>query len=368
MPTRNDQVSLAIGGAGLLHRDWTRYTIDSDLMIPADAWQVTLAQPGEYPDAVVEDAYVQLRVGKQLAMHGNIDEIDDAVSRGRHDLTISGRDGAGILLDCSAPIFAAKKMLLKDVVESIVKPLGVSRVEIRAAEPKRLVERINVEPGDTAWNCLMHAAEANGLWPWFEPDGTLVVGGPDYSVPPVASLIMRKDGIGNNIESLSRKRSIAGRYSVVTVLGQAPGDQYGVGKHAIAGSQQDTGVVRHRPKTLCDYEAVNRSTAEARARKFIADSRLKGHQITIMVKGHHAADGMLWQPGQRVHVYSEPQGIDDYFFLMGRRFTGGRGVPTQTQLRLVEDGIWVLDAHPHKRKHRRGKNDSPGNLIPLEVK
>ena len=366
MPTRNDAVTVWIGGSGLAHKEWMRYSIDSDLMVPADAWEVQLAQPADYPAAVVPDASVTLRVGDQVAMSGYIDSVDDDLGRGRHDLKIAGRDGAGILLDCSAPIFKAQKMLLKDVVENIVKPLGVKKVRIDAANPQRLVAKVNVEPGDSAWDCLRHAAEANGLWPWFEPDGTLVVGGPDYSIEPVATLKLNRAGSGNNIETLRRSRSIVGRVSEITVLGQTPGTLADGGRHAIRGSQKDTGVtLRSRPKILCDYEAISKSVAEARARKQIADARIKGYQLSITVAGHHVTDDLLWTPGQRVRVQSDVFGIDQVFFIMGRRFTGGRGVPTQTSLRLVEDGIWVLDAHPHSRKHRRGKNDCPGEIIDL---
>ncbi len=49
-----------------------------------------------------------------------------------------------------------------------------------------------MEPGDTAWDALVHVAEANGLWPWFDPDGTLVVGGPKYDAPEQATLILAR--------------------------------------------------------------------------------------------------------------------------------------------------------------------------------
>jgi len=67
---------------------------------------------------------------------------------------------------------------------------------------------------------------------------------------------------------------------------------------------------------------------------------------------------MLWTPGQRIYVVSEPHGIAAIYFLMARKFTRSRNEGTRTTLTLKEDGAWLLDAHPHKNKHRRGKNDS----------
>lgn len=353
MPTPDNTVSLLVGGK--VHSQWSHYEIDSDLLIPADAWQVGLGLPkGTFPPQVTEGAAVQVRIGRDTVLSGRIDDIDETVDKTSHTLMINGRDGAAVLTDCSAPVFTAKQVTLAEVVANVVKPLGISKIRIDAAR-SRTAEKISVEPGDTAWDTLVNAAEANGLWPWFEPDGTLVIGGPDYSKPPVATLILRRDGKGNNVESLRRTRSMAERYSDITVLGQAHGTALENGKHALKSTARDTGVATYRPRIVVDHDAENLETTRARARKLLSDSRLKGFTLVARVKGHRSSDGVLWQPGQRIHVVSEPHEIDAVFFLMARKFQGGRGQATITLLTLKEDGVWVLDAHPHQRAKRRGK-------------
>ncbi|KZE34185.1 phage baseplate assembly protein [Crenobacter luteus] len=352
-PSGDNAVSLLIGGR--FHSQWTRYEIDSDLLIPADAWRVDLGLPqGQFPPVVTEGAAVQVRIGADTVLTGRIDDIEDAVDKAGHTLTISGRDGAAVLTDCSAPIFTAKQATLAEVVANVVKPLGISQIRIDAGKAATR-EKVNVEPGDTAWDTLVHAAEANGLWPWFEPDGTLVIGGPDYSKPPVASLVMKRDGRNNNLISLRRTRSMAERHSDITVLGQAHGTALENGKHALKSTVRDAGVAIYRPRIVVDHDAENTDTARARARKLLSDSRLKGFTLVAKVSGHRTSDGLLWQPGQRIHVVSEPHGIDAVFFLMARKFQGGRGQGTTTTLTLKEDKVWVLDAHPHKRGKKRAK-------------
>lgn len=365
MPTPDNAVSLLIGGKA--HSGWTSYEIDSDLLIPADAWRVELGMPaGEIPPIVTEGALVQVRIGGDVVMSGRIDDIEDSIDKHSHTLSISGRDGAAILTDCSAPIFTAKQASLAEVVASVVRPLGITRIRIDAASTVT-AEKVSVEPGDTAWDTLVHAAEANGLWPWFEPDGTLVIGGPDYSKPPVATLVLRRSGKGNNVISLRRSRSMAERYSEITVLGQSHGTASQASKHALKSTVRDTGVAVYRPRIVIDHDAASAASAQARGRKLLSDSRLKGFTLQARVHGHRTSDGALWQPGQRIHVISEPHGIDEVFFLMARKFIGGRPHGTITQLTLKEDGVWVLDAHPHKRKHRRGKNSSAGGSAGMEV-
>lgn len=367
MSTRLDTVEVLIGGVA--HKGWTQYEIDSDLLTPADAWRVRLAQPViVLPPQVVEGASVEVRMNHDTVLSGWLDERVLTVAAGQHELMLSGRDGSGVLLDCSSPMLTIRQMTLEQVVAKVVRPLGVTRIRIDAAA-KLIREKVNTEPGDTAWDSLRRAAEANGLWPWFEPDGTLVVGGPRYDLPPVATLTLRADGKGNNVLSLAERRSIVERHSDVTVYGQAHASGSGAGerdgRNNIKATVKDEGVTVYRPKVVVDHEAINADIARARGRKLISDARVKSYTLTATVRGHRTDDGVLWTPGQRVIVKSEPHNLDGVYFLMARRFTGDKSVGQRTQLTLKEDGVWVLDAHPSKRHHRRGKNSLPGKIVDL---
>lgn len=362
MPTPADTVELLI--AGKAHGDWSSYEIDSDLLTPADAWHVTLGMTdGKMPPDVAAGAPVVVKIGGETVMTGRVDEISHQVSKTSHTFTMSGRDQASVLVDCSAPVFVARMATLNEIVAKIVRALGITKIRIDA-DATRTREKINVEPGDSAWDTLAHAAEANGLWPWFDPDGTLVVGGPDYTMPVVATLVLRKSGKGNNVLSLAKQESVHGRYSEVTVLGQTHGTDLEQGKHALRGSWKDDGVSWYRPKIVTDHEADNTAVCVDRAHKLISDSRLNGLTLSAVVQGHRiAAAGLLWKPGQRIRVISEPHNLDAIYFLMARKFVRSRTDGTRTALTLKEDGMWVMDAHPHKNKHRRGKNSLPGKII-----
>lgn len=363
MASLNDGVSLLIGGKA--HSNWTAYSIDSDLLTPADAWEVKLAKPaGKMPDSVTAGASVQVKVGGDTVLVGYVDQIRRRTAKTEKSLTISGRDNAAILRDCSAPIFTAKQVTLPEVIANIVKPLGITKIRIDTSQAVPEWDKISVDPGDTAWDALVHAAEGEGLWPWFDPDGTLVVGGPDYNAAPVASLILREDGTGNNVEWFDEDLSISERHSDVTVLGQSHGTHLSMGKNALKVTVKDPAVTVYRPKVYVDHDAPNLAATEARARKIISDSALHAHTLRASVRGHRTSDGLLWKPGQRVHVIWEEYGVDAVYFLMGRRFTGGRTGGTRTTMTLKEDGVWILDAHPHSgRKHRHKKADGPLSII-----
>ncbi|HEZ0779955.1 TPA: phage tail protein [Neisseria meningitidis] len=349
MPTPNNTVTLMINGK--THGQWTNYDIVSDLLTPADDFSVTLGRPVDaVPTAVKEGDKVEVRVGGDTVLSGHIDRVHTTTEKGNKTLTIQGRDDAGILLDCSAPLFNAQDMDLNQIIEKIVKPLGLSKIRIDASKTDK-THKVQIEPGSRAWDALTQYAEANGVWPWMEPDGTLVVGGPDYTAAPVAGLILRVSGDNNNIKRLEVNRDMAARYSEVTVLAQSHS-----GKHNIKATAKDESVKLHRPLIVTEPDIDSQAQAERKAKKRLADSRLEGLTITAVVQGHRTDDGTLWQPGQRINVLSEPDGIDSVYFLMARTFVGGRDQGTETVLTLKEDGAWVLDADPPKKS---GKTKMP---------
>ncbi|UJX40878.1 phage tail protein [Desulfovibrio sp. JY] len=357
----DERITLRV--AGREHRDWTSYRIESHLITPADAWRVTLGIPADRIPATVRPwAAMEACLGQDVVLTGRIDRIEREVAKGQHALTLSGRDGASVLVDCSAPVFTRRKVTLTEVVDLAVRPLGVSKVRVDVTNAR---EKVEIEPGMTAWDALGQACEANGCWAWFEPGGVLVVGGPDYAAAPVATLVMRFDGTGNNVLSLAVTEDVSGRYSEVTVLGQSHGTETTDGKHDIQHRETDPDVPGYRPLILVAGDCDGAAEAKRRAQKALMDSRLEGLTLTALVRGHRIAlGGKPWTPGQRVRLVSEPHGLDATYFLMGRTFLGGRDKGGVTELTLKEDGVW-LPALAKTGGTSKGKTASVGKVVDL---
>lgn len=372
----DDKITLLVGGKA--HSDWSNYRIDSDFLKAADAWQLTLGLPDSvFPENVARGARVSVRVANDTVLSGRIDTVTRTVSRGAFSLALNGRDDAGILVDCAAPVFSAAQLALEEVIARIVRPLGITKIRIQAESSSRN-DKASINPGERAWDALAKAAAGRGLWPWFEPDGTLVVGGPDYNAPPVATLVMNLSGEGNNLLSLEESSSIQGCYSELTILAQGHArtvtsttgesvdiwDDESAGKtgqndfKSVAG---DPTIPYYRPQIIVVGDADSSEQLNYRAKKAMADARLSGLDLVAEVKGHRTPDGVLWVPGQRVRIKSEPHGIDGIYFLMGRTFSLSRQDGQRTSLRFKEDGIWLPDAYPRRKtRHkggRKGKDD-----------
>lgn len=84
-----DKVSIIIDGK--VHSDWSTYSVDSDFLIPADAWSMRLGLPdGVFPAGVKRGAPVQVRVGQEVVMSGRVDRIRRHISRGQFQLSLMG--------------------------------------------------------------------------------------------------------------------------------------------------------------------------------------------------------------------------------------------------------------------------------------
>ena len=346
---------------GKSHNSWKNYDIDSDFLIPADAFAFDIGVPSD--STVLPDysgAEVKVRINDTLVMTGIVDTVQHGISKTSRTYRLNGRDKASVLVDCSAPITNVKGLTVLDAVKKIVEPLGIKQVQLKA-ENNPLLDKVDIDVGETAWNAAMRCANSAGLHLWFEPNGVLIVGGADYSTPPVATLCCMKDGSQNNFEQADLSFDVSNRFSEITFLAQSHGKQGQDNKNDLKWVYKDSEMTTYKPKTVVVSDVDNLEALQKWAKKYIADSILEGFTLTIIVPDHKMQDGTLWQPGQRVHVICEEYDIDAIFFLMGRRFMLSRQGGTQTELRFKQDGIWTPDAYSakaekaRKRKGKKGK-------------
>lgn len=342
-----NEVVVRIGGKE--HKDWLSYDIDSDFLIPADAFSFeTNVSQDQGVLADYSSLQCEVLINNQLIMTGIIGHQNEMVDKSNHSITFNGRDLAGLLVDCSVKQINVKGMNVLAAAQKIAEPWKQIKKVILKAEKNPVLDKVDIEPGETAWQALSKIAYKAGLHVWLEPDGTLVIGGADYSSPPVATLCHSKYDNRRNIQSIQIEYNTENRYSEVTFLGQSHTRFADPSKHDLKWVYKDETMTLYKPKTVVIGDAENLEQLKVQAKKMLSDWRLEGFSLTITVADHKTQDGVLWQPGQRVHVIDEDQQIDAIFFLMGRRFFLNRNGGTLTELRLKEDGIWTPDAYVKK--------------------
>ncbi len=353
---------------GKQHKSWKSYDIDSDFLIAADAFRFDIGTPST--DTVIPNftgKEVKVMINEQLVITGIVDTTQHSINKTNRTFHLTGRDKAAILVDCSAPITNVKGLTVLDAVKKIVAPLGIKNVELKA-ENNPTLDKVDIDIGETAWNAVKRCANSAGLHTWFDPKGVLIVGGADYSTPPVATLCCMKNGERNNFSSANLVFDVSQRFSEIIFLAQRHGRSGDDNKNDLKWVYKDESMKTYKPKTVVVPDVEDLTSLKKWAKKYIADSILEGFTLTVTIPDHKTQDGTLWQPGQRVHIICEEYDIDAIFFLMGRRFMLSRASGTQTELRFKQDGVWTPDAYKakaDKARKRKGKKNQ-GDLIVLD--
>lgn len=354
---------------GKAHKHWKSYDIDSDFLIAADAFKFDIGVPSsetEIPNFTGKE--VKVKINDELVLTGIVDTTSHSFSKTNRTFSLNGRDKAAILVDCSAPITNVKGLSLLDAVKKIVSPLGINQVALKAKENPTL-DKIDIDIGETAWNAVMRCANSAGLHAWFEPNGVLTIGGADYSVAPVASLLCFKtNGVEhNNFSQANLTFDVSQAFSEVTFLAQRHGRSGDDNKNDLKWVYKNPDIKTYKPKTVVVPDVEDLAALQKWAKKYLSDAKLETFNLTITVPDHKTQEGELWMPGQRVYIYCEEYGIDDIFFLMGRRFTLSRSGGTQTELRFKQDGVWTPDAYKPKRESKQAqgqqKKQTQGKLL-----
>lgn len=141
-----DYVCLRVGGERL--DTWTSYRVDSDILQPADGFELTVevgaradqlsqdrfaryreaCSPGSLVELYVGDDVTGQRRDRYLQLTGRIDDLEVTNSRTRGTvLHVTGRDSAAYLVDSSVPVGLVREegTSFVDLVQASVQPWGI---------------------------------------------------------------------------------------------------------------------------------------------------------------------------------------------------------------------------------------------------
>ncbi len=340
-----DQDTIALEVAGKRIENFTRYRVESDLFKAADDFSMTFEDPGVDIDP---GARCRVFVNGVLELNGIIDQVRAGYGHGRTELSVSGRDLMGLLVDSHVGIGqtdqeielkALARDLLADVPfinrKAIIYGKG-HKAAVKEQSDSFELEKAQREPTATIFDTLSRHARERGLLFWCQADGTFVFGKPVRTGKADFKLVNRMDGAGNNILSCDRIRDISGRYSRVTVIGQQQGeDDFGeadINQTAVA---TDPDMPFFKP--YCAVMGQDLSDPAAYAAMILNGQRFAGFGLEVDVAGHSQA-GKNYQANTLCHVDDEYFGYRQLFFVSARTFVmGRRGVITR--LRLSEPGV-----------------------------
>lgn len=383
MPVTTRRVALAVGAATF--SEWTTVEIMRDLAELSGSFTVELRDAGRsaaaFPFATIAALASSIGVGMAVTVAidgepvlvGHIDEVNPVASERRVQVTITGRDKTGDLIDCAAAPTGPsefKGQTLTQIAQRLAKPFGISvRAEVDVGKP---FPRFVVDAGETVRSAIEKAARQRAVLVTSDGIGGLVLtrGGVSRAAGALAFP-------GNVIESESRF-SGRERFSDYYVQGQtekaarldrtaapldataaprdvpvtpaADAEEKGV---VVTGHARDDMVTRYRPTVsvarMQTTTAPAKTTAEWMARTARAKAMVVEHTVkdfrTIPPpqpspasgggsRAERGGRGQLWRPNQLVFVEDAFQGVFREMLIAAvtYRFSSERGATTRLKL------------------------------------
>lgn len=266
---------------------WTTYSIDTDMLAPADGFNLTIAPvAAEVYDLVAPDAPVEIRVDDNPIITGIVDTRNATFARDGTLINITGRDKVGRMVDSSAELQTFGTQDIRTLAQSLASPefdtvavsnddnrrllrgrragiaptygppegqegpaalaIGPLAPEDSGAAGVLVVQNIDgifapskapkkVEPGETRWQVLQQFLEPESLLAWSSASGQeLIITTPNYNqgvqyrfFVPAAGSVRAREG---NVIACSIHTSNAERYGTIRVTGSSKGNSKNYGK------------------------------------------------------------------------------------------------------------------------------------------
>ena len=344
MSTKIDRVSLEVGGKRIEH--FSKYRIESDMFTADDAFSFSFDNPGA---PIGPGMRCRVRVNGVLELNGIIDRVGDGYKKSGTPLSVSGRDFMGLLVDSHVgqgktdkdiELKALARDLLKDVPfinrKAIVYGRG-NKLFVQVQENPFQIEKAQREPGTSIFETLRQQAVERGVYFWCRPDGTLVFSRPVRSGKALFSIVNTMDGRGNNVVESDRVQDISQRYSQVTVLGQAQGEDFMAPEEINRqGMAKDSSFPFHKPY----YTSMSQDMADPvqYAALVLNQQRFAGFQLSYTLAGH-SQGGRNWQANVLCRVRDAFYGYDQNFLVYSRIFSMEEGRGRTTTVKLSKPGV-----------------------------
>lgn len=246
---------------------------------------------------------ISCTVGGKPVFAGYIDKMEISMMPDTRNITISGRDKTGDLVDCShIGRNEFNNMRLDAIAREMVKPFGMDVIIF--GDPGDPFSKFNITQGDTVFQALEKLAKQRKYL---------------LTTSPVGNLIFEKKGIlrastdlieGVNIKSSAISLDNTERFSKYIVKSQAVGI-LGEASDATQGKGQseDEGITRYRPVIILNETQGDGKTAQQRAEWESQLRAAKSCTVNCVVVEWTQKAGELWAVNQLVYIDNPSIGV-----------------------------------------------------------
>ncbi len=385
---------------GVAYNQWTSGEVTRDLKDFSGSFSFTFrdgyASAATLPYTVGENLprlrnqmLVKIMIGKRTVLVGHVEQTAYDVSDGNAEVTISGRDKTGDLIDCSALAEGPaelKGVKLEDAAAKIAEPFGLKvRTEVDTGET---FDRYSIDLGETAFSAIEKGSRQRSVLILSDGVGNIVITRTGKTRAP--------DGINlpGNVIAVSASFSTAKRHSKTVVRGQSERSGKSRGTAALdataepigadsrndgdgsarererkgtvaTGRAEDGEIKRYRPKVHLARSKAGAASAQDEADWRNRTSRAEGDEQTYTVKGHEA-NGELWTVNQVVAVSDAFLDIERDLLISAVRYAEADKITTHISVCSAE----AFDKEPvgKRRTNKSGKGKAKKSTGSLDGK
>jgi prophage tail gpP-like protein len=241
----------------------------------------------------------KVQVHGQTVITGYIDDISRRYDEAAHEITLTGRDKAGDLVDCSAIYKTGvwNNKTLDAIARDVLAPFGIGViVKTDLGGP---IPVLAIQEGESVFELLERAARMKAVLLVSDGAGNVLL--TRAGVARGAAELIE----GGNILQAEGLFSDKDRFSDYIVKGQSSGNDHqyaGVVAH-VSASVKDAASTRYRPLIIMGEDQGGHATLKQRAEWERNVRAGRATRATVTVQGWQA-NGQLWQPNTVVRLRS----------------------------------------------------------------
>lgn len=296
-----NSVTIDVNGKRL--SGWTRVSIRRGIEIMPSTFELECIEPPDTHSALPEGAACVIRIGGQAVITGYILTVTRRLSANEHILSVQGTSKTTDLCECSAKFqtYQFNNIPVIELISAICKPYGIG-VKTVGAVDNIVIPQFSVILTETGYEIIDRMTRAAALLFYDDTDGNIIVS-------KVGSEMAASGFVeGKNVEEVSVRRSLSGRFSAVSMILQTtaplaamPGEDtqisqqmsdLTVGKDAI-----DPMVTRYRPLLIsAEMGDAGYIVSQQRAQWEVNRRFGRSQSVQIITDSWRDQSGQLWTP------------------------------------------------------------------------
>lgn len=260
---------------------------------------------------MVPGDFCELYIGTELMISGYVDDLDYSTNSTSREISITGRDKTGDLVDCSLDIKQSQfdGISLNNLLTMFCQPFGIKFTNHTSINPT--VNSFKVNPGSSVHDAIDELSKKYGFIACSTPDGNLII--------PKIGETFASDYIeeGVNLIECSVKFDHKERFSRYVLKGQASGsdDASGEQAYSVHAVTTDPDVKRFRPKVIIESDQTFEKNLQRRAEWEMNLRASKGTAGSVELRGWRQRDGSLWTDNLMINFRSPYLGMEAQFLV-----------------------------------------------------